>query len=75
MVISDNSYALRFPIEEVSEMKKVSRGEKCMKLNDGELIDGVYLVRETPSVQVRGRELAIGRLKGGHRGGRGSKVR
>jgi len=75
VMISDNDYALRFPLEEVSELKKVSKGEKGMKLGKGERLTGAYLVNDTASVKVRGRDLAINRLKAGHRNAKGSKVR
>ena len=75
VLFTDNDYALRFPLEEVTEMKKTSKGEKAMKLSDKEKIASAYLVSEVKTVTVRGRELAVGRMKAGHRNQRGTKVR
>ena len=75
VLFTDNDYALRFPLEEVTEMKKSSRGEKGIKLGKGESVSGAYLVGDVSTVEVRGRELQIGRLKAGHRNTKGTKVR
>ena len=75
VIFTDNDYILRFPLEEVSELKKTSKGEKAIKLAKGEKCAGAALVGEVSSIVIRGRNLQIGRLKGGHRNSRGNKVR
>ncbi len=75
VLISDSDYVLRFPLSEVTEMKKTSKGEKGMKLGKGESLAGAVLTGETNTVKVRGRNVQLGRLKEGHRNGRGSKIR
>ncbi|MDO4938490.1 MAG: DNA topoisomerase (ATP-hydrolyzing) [Lachnospiraceae bacterium] len=73
--VTDNDYVLRFPMSEVSEMKKTSKGEKGMKLGKGESVVSAWLIGATNAIKVRGRDLQIGRLSVSHRYGRGSKVR
>ena len=75
VIVTDNDYVLRFPLSEVSELKKTSKGEKGIKLGKGEKCTGAALVGEVSSITVRGRNLQIGRLKSGHRNSRGNKVR
>ena len=75
VLVTDNDYVLRFPMSEVSEMKKTSKGEKGIKLGKGESVVSAWLIGATSSIKVRGRDLQIGRLSVSHRYGRGSKVR
>ncbi len=75
VLVTDNDYVLRFPMSEISEMKKTSKGEKGMKLGKDESIVSAWLIGATNCIQVRGRDLQIGRLSVSHRYGRGSKVR
>ena len=75
VLVTDNDYVLRFPMNEISEMKKTSKGEKGMKLGKGESIVSAWIIGATSSIKVRGRDLQIGRLSVSHRYGRGSKVR
>lgn len=75
VLVTDNDYVLRFPMNEISEMKKTSKGEKGMKLGKSESIVSAWIIGATSSIKVRGRDLQIGRLSVSHRYGRGSKVR
>ena len=75
VLVSDNDYVLRFPMSEISEMKKTSKGEKGIKLGKGESVVSAWIIGMTNAIKVRGRDLQIGRLSVSHRYGRGSKVR
>ncbi len=75
VLVSDNDYVLRFPMNEISEMKKTSKGEKGIKLGKGESVVSAWIIGMTNAIKVRGRDLQIGRLSVSHRYGRGSKVR
>lgn len=75
VLVSDADYALRFPLNEVTEMKKTSKGEKGMKLNKDESVVSAAIIGDVNTVKVRGRDVQVGRLKEGHRNGRGSKIR
>ena len=75
ILVTDNDYMLRFPLAEVSEMKKTSKGEKGIQLGKGETVSGVYLLSQTDTIMIRGREVNPARLKPGHRNNRGIKAR
>ena len=75
IMVSDNDYALRFPLSEVSEMKKTSKGERGMKLGKGENVVSANIIGDVSTVRVRGRDVQVGRLKEGHRNGKGNKIR
>jgi DNA gyrase subunit A len=75
ILVTDNDYMLRFPISEVSEMKKTSKGEKGIQLGKNERVSGVYLLKDTETITIRGRDVNPARLKPGHRNNRGIKAR
>lgn len=66
---------LRFMLEEISEMKKNSRGVRGIKLAVGEELEAVYLLGEDPIIQYKNKDVHLNRLKIGRRDGKGSKVR
>lgn len=75
VVVSDKSYTLRFPTSEVSLLKKTSKGEKSMKLAEGEYIESIHLLSDEDMIKVKDKEIILSRLKQGHRNDRGSKIR
>ena len=66
---------LRFLVEEISIMKKNSRGVRGIKLADGEVLEQIYLIGENPIITYKKKEVHLNRLKMAKRDGKGSKVR
>lgn len=66
---------LRFPIQEIPEMKKNSRGVRGIKLEAGDELERVYLTGEEPVIQYKKKEIQLNRLRIGKRDGKGSKYR
>lgn len=66
---------LRFMMEEISQLKKNSRGVRGIKLAKDETLEQVYLPGENPIVVYKQKEVHLNRLKIGRRDGKGSKVR
>lgn len=66
---------LRFLLEEISVMKKNSRGVRGIKLAAGEELEQLYLIGENPVVLYKEKEVHLNRLKVAKRDGKGSKVR
>ena len=66
---------LRFSAEEISEMKKNTRGVRGIKLAQGEELEAVYLLGDDPVIRYKEKEVHLNRLKIGKRDGKGSKVR
>jgi DNA gyrase subunit A len=66
---------LRFPVEEISEMKKNTRGVRGIKLAQGEELEAVHLLGDDPIIRYKEKEVHLNRLKIGKRDGKGSKVR
>ncbi|MCI9558031.1 DNA topoisomerase (ATP-hydrolyzing) [Candidatus Ventrimonas sp. KK005] len=66
---------LKFPMEEIPEMKKNSRGVRGMKLAENEYLEQVYFVGEEPVISYKKKEVHLNRMKLGKRDGKGSKVR
>jgi DNA gyrase subunit A len=74
---SKEGYFLRFPISEISEMKKTAVGVRGMKLGDRDLIENVYLTSNTDMnmIEYKNKSIMLNGLKGAHRDGKGTKVR
>lgn len=72
---TSNGVFLRFPLEEISVMKKNSRGVRGIKLAEGEELEQLYLLGEDPVIMYKKKEVHLNRLKIGKRDGKGSKVR
>ena len=67
---------LRFPLEEISVLKKNSRGVRGIRLGDGDSLEAVYLLNDDAStMEYKGKTVHLNRLKIGKRDGKGSKVR
>lgn len=66
---------LRFPLEEISELKKISRGVRGIRLAQGETLENVYLLGYNPIIEYKKKEIHLNRLKIGKRDGKGSKAR
>lgn len=74
---SKSGYFLRFPISEISEMKKTAVGVRGMKLGDKDSIDAVYYTGNTDltMTEYKGKSIMLNSLKGAHRDGKGTKPR
>ena len=66
---------LRFMLEEISVLKKNSRGVRGIKLAVGEELETLYLLGDNPIAYYKGKEVHMNRLKMGKRDGKGSKAR
>ena len=68
---------LRFDLEEISTLKKNSKGVRGIKLGRGEELEEVYLLGADgePTVMYKEKQVHLNRLKIGKRDGKGSKVR
>ena len=74
---SKEGFFLRFPIEEISEMKKAAIGVRGMKLGDKDSIEAVYYTRNSDetAIEYKSRNLVLNSIKPGKRDGKGIKVR
>ena len=68
-------YFLRFPLTEISEMKKNSKDVRGMKLEVEDELEHLYLVNEDPVISYKKKEIQLNRLKTAKRDGKGTKVR
>ncbi len=75
VIQTKNGVFLRFPLEEISEMKKNSRGVRGIKLEKDDELEALYLIGDNPVVQYKKKEVHLNRLKIGKRDGKGTKVR
>ena len=66
---------LKFMLEEISLLKKNSRGVRGIKLAKGEELEALYLLGEDKVAHYKGKEVHMNRLKLGKRDGKGSKAR
>ncbi len=74
---SKDGYFLRFPVEEISEMKKAAVGTKGMKLGEKDYLEAVYYTQNTISqtIEYKGKKIELNKLKLGSRAAKGVKVR
>lgn len=72
-----NGVFLRFDLEEISTLKKNSKGVRGIKLGRGEELEEVYLLGADgeATVMYKEKQVHLNRLKIGKRDGKGSKVR
>ena len=75
VIQTKNGVFLRFPLEEISEMKKNSRGVRGIKLEKDDELKALYLIGDNPVIQYKKKEVHLNRLKIGKRDGKGSKAR
>lgn len=74
-VQTDKGLFLRFPIEEIPEMKKNARGVRAIKLEEKDSLKALYLMGEDTVILYKDKELHLNRLKEGKRDGKPSRVR
>ena len=66
---------LRFALQEISLLKKNSRGVRGIKLARGEELEALYLLGENTIAEYKRKMIHLNRLKIGKRDGKGSKAR
>ena len=70
-----DSYFLRFSLEEIPALKKNSRGVRGMKLEKDDKLEQVWFPEREASIQYKGKEVHLNRLKISKRDGKGTKTR
>ena len=75
VLISRNGYLLKFPLEQISEMKKTAAGMQGMKLGREDLVEKALMIRERePDALVyRETEVDLNRVRTSVRNGKGTK--
>lgn len=74
---SSNGYFIKFPLAEIPEKKKAAAGVRGMKLENNDKIEDVYLIPEGADITIdyKGREVSLKKLKTAKRDGKGTKLR
>ena len=72
---TEKGYCLRFQITEVPEKKKGAVGVRGMKLEKGDSLCAIHVIRpgENETVKVKGKTIALNRLHIGNRDTKGVK--
>ncbi len=75
VLISRNGYLLKFPLEQISEMKKTAAGMQGMKLGKEDLVEKAMMIRdrETETLVYRETEVDLNRVRTSVRNGKGTK--
>lgn len=75
-LLSRDGYSLVYPLSQVNEYKKTSRGVTGIKLEDGDLVRFAAVVSpEDDRVNVDGKSITLRRFKEGKRADKGKKIR
>ena len=74
---SANGYFIKFPLAAIPEKKKAAAGVRGMKLENNDKIEDVYLIPEGADITIdyKGREVSLKKLKTAKRDGKGTKLR
>ncbi|MCI2048460.1 MAG: DNA topoisomerase 4 subunit A [Lachnospiraceae bacterium] len=74
---SKKGYFLKFPVDQIPELKKIAVGVKGMNLTEGDSLEAVYFTKnlETTTIQYHDSELELNHLKLASRNSKGTKVR
>lgn len=72
---TDKGMFLRFDLEEIPVLKKISKGVRGIRMAEGESLEAVYLLDGEQVVDYKGKTVHLHRLKAAKRDGKGSKVR
>ena len=72
-----NGFFLRFPIDEISIMKKNAVGVRGIRLNEGDYIENVYYTHATDnqSITYKNKNIELNKIKLGKRDAKGTKIR
>lgn len=74
-VYSSLGYMLRFPLKDVNIYKKMTKGEKAMRLKPDEILEAGYFLSDQETVEITKKKIQLHSLKRGHRGDRGSRIK
>ena len=75
VLVTTGGVFLKFALEEISLLKKASRGVRGIKLAKNEELDRLILLGEDTILDYKGKEVHLNRLKTAKRDGKGSKIR
>ena len=77
ILISNDGYFLRFPLEEIPEKKKAAIGVRGMKLNGKAVIDQVHFSKNAveSSIEYHDKKIELNKIKLGKRDTKGTKIR
>ena len=77
VLVSNDGYFIRFPVEEISEMKKNSAGVRGMKLNPEAGVDCVFYEKNGGDAifEYREKKIEFSKIKCTGRDGKGTKLR
>ena len=77
LLVSDDGYFLKFPIEQIPEKKKGAVGVRGMKLNPGSLIDKVFFTGNAVDtiIEYNDNQIPSGKIKLANRDAKGTKLR
>ena len=77
ILVSNDGYFLKFPIDQIPEKKKMAVGVRGMKLNKDALIDKVFFTGNAIEsvIKYNDSEIPSGKIKLANRDGKGNKLR
>lgn len=75
ILVSDGGYIVKFPLIAVNLYKKTSKGEKAMRLLEGEKLVDMYLLSDGDIVKIHGKPVNLLKLKLSNRNDRGTKLK
>ena len=75
ILVSDGGYIVKFPLIAVNLYKKTSKGEKAMRLLEGEKLVAMYLLSDGDIVKIHGKPVNLLKLKLSNRNDRGTKLK
>lgn len=75
ILVSDGGYIVKFPLIAVNLYKKTSKGEKAMRLLEGEKLVAMYLLSDGDIVKIHGKPVNLLKLKLSNHNDRGTKLK
>ena len=77
VLVSTDGFFIRFPLEELSELKKTAAGVRGMKLSDSADVEAVYYenIDSEPNFTFRDKQIEYSKIKLSKRDGKGTKLR
>ncbi|MCR4651420.1 MAG: DNA topoisomerase 4 subunit A [Lachnospiraceae bacterium] len=74
---TNDNYMLKFPIDEISIMKKASVGVRGMRLNSRDYVTDVYFttVEGRTTIETDGKKIELDSIRCGKRDGKGAKIK
>ena len=75
VLITKNGFLLKFPLEQITEMKKTAAGMQGIKLSKEDLVERAVLAAEKEEAPLEHRDVSIdlNEVRTGKRNGKGSK--